>query len=110
MNEADKKQLKDNIEEKKAKLQKKIEELEELCKPISPDESLGRLSRMDAINNRAVNERALENNKAKLSRLEQALEKIDDPEFGICKKCGKPISPGRLTVMPEATRCVSCVE
>ena len=108
MNQEDKEALKANINQKIEKLDKKIEELEELCKPVSPDNSIGRVSRMDAINNRAVNERALNTNKNKRQKLQRALEKIDDPEFGVCVICKKPISVGRLTVMPESTKCVNC--
>lgn len=100
--------LEAQMEEKLQKLDKKIEELEELCKPVSPDNAIGRLSRMDAINNRAVNERTLNSNKNKANKLRKALEKLDDPDFGICIICKKPISVGRLTAMPESDKCVNC--
>mgnify|MGYP006431153909 CR=1 FL=1 len=101
-------QFKANIQKKLDKLDRKIADLEELCKPVSPDEAIGRVSRMDAINNRAVNEQALNNNKTKRERLRQALEKVSDPYFGYCNKCGQSIGVGRLSAMPESTLCVNC--
>ena len=47
--------------------QKKIEEYTELCKPIAPEDSIGRISRMDAINNKSVVEAALREEKIKCS-------------------------------------------
>ena len=47
-------------------LQSEIKELEELTKPISPENSLGRLTRLDAINNKSVAEASLRNRKRKL--------------------------------------------
>lgn len=45
------------------------------------------------------------------SRHEQvanALRRFDDGSYGTCAGCGEPIAFGRLLVMPEATRCVTC--
>ena len=39
--------------------EEKITEYSELCKPIAPENSIGRVSRMDAINNKSVVEAAL---------------------------------------------------
>lgn len=94
----------DQIEEVK----EEITELEELTKPIAPDKAIGRLSRMDAINNRAINEQALRKNKNKLQKLERAQIRIEEGDFGICKKCGETIPAGRLKFMPWTTRCVKC--
>ena len=45
------------------KLELDIKEYTELTKPISPENAIGRISRMDAINNKSVNEAALRNSK-----------------------------------------------
>lgn len=87
---------------------KEIEELIELTKPISLDNSIGRLSRMDAINNRAINEKALRDKKRLLQKLERAKERAEKGELGTCLKCGEKIPFGRLKIMPYTTRCVKC--
>ncbi len=91
-------------------LQVKIVELKEVTKPIPPENAIGRISRMDAINNKSVNEAALRTAENKLTKLEMALEKIDDPTFGNCIRCGQEIPEGRLMIMPESIKCVRCAQ
>ena len=38
------------------------------------------------------------------------LNKIEDGTYGICVDCIQPISPKRLKVYPNATRCITCQE
>ena len=85
-----------------------IKLLEEHTKPISPENSLGRISRMDAINNKGVADAAMRSKKSKLSKLKVALLHIDKEEFGSCSNCKKTIQAARLMYMPEVTRCVRC--
>ena len=85
-----------------------ILELEELTKPISPENAIGRVSRMDAINNKSINEAALVQARSKLEKLLLAREKCMEPEFGICRKCNGAIPLGRLLLMPESLFCVRC--
>lgn len=87
---------------------KRIEELKELTKPISPENAIGRVSRMDAINNMSVNERTLRQMEFKMKKLTLALDKIKEPDFGNCRRCGNAIQEGRLMLMPENTLCVRC--
>lgn len=92
----------------KAKLEAKIADLKELTKPITPDCAIGRVSRMDAINNKSVNESALRAAETRLRNIEISLEKSEEPDFGKCRQCGYDIPVGRLLVMPGSTRCVRC--
>jgi len=108
MNAEEKKQLREKINEKIEQAEKEIAHLEENTKPIAPENSLGRVSRMDAINNKGVAEAALRSSKKKLGKLKVALTIIDEPGFGICDHCKKPIQAKRLMFMPESTRCVAC--
>lgn len=90
--------------------QQDIVALEELVKPIAPDNAIGRLSRMEAIHAKSVNEAALSAAKVKLTKLKRALSRLDEPEFGLCQECGEPIPMGRILLMPETTMCVPCLE
>jgi len=108
MDISEKELLKKKIEDKITDLKEDIEDLKELTKPIGPDDAYGRVSRMDAINNKSVNEAALRNSVAKLSGLESALMNIDNEDFGICKNCKNPIQAGRILLVPESTRCIKC--
>ena len=76
--------------------------------PVAPDNALGRLTRMEALNDKAVNEAALGQARERLSLLELALTKVYNRGFGICTACEKPIPIERLLLMPQSTRCVRC--
>lgn len=98
----------DTLAREKAKIENRITELEELTRPISPSDAIGRISRMDAINNKSVNEAALRSARIKLRNIEISLEKSESPDFGKCRQCGEAIPVGRMLVMPGSTRCVGC--
>lgn len=103
-----KEQIKNRIKEEIQNTQLSIEKYRELTKPIAPENAIGRISRMDAINNRSVNQAALTNSEIKLNNLKVALTKIDDVDFGICFRCKNPIPLGRILLMPQAITCVNC--
>lgn len=109
MTSSEKDQLISIIEQKMKNLRIEIAELTELTKPIPLDASIGRVSRMDAINNKTINEASLREKQKILKRLERTLENASSKEFGICQKCGNEIPFGRLEYMPHTTRCVNCV-
>jgi len=45
-----------------------------------------------------------------LDKIETALRKIDDREFGTCEECDEPIGRKRLEARPETTLCIRCKE
>lgn len=100
--------IKEIILDKILQVRGRIEELEELTRPVAPDAAIGRVSRMDAINNKSINEAALRQAREKLLGLQHALDRVDDPSYGKCSRCGGPIPMGRILIMPESTRCMRC--
>lgn len=109
MNSVEKERLLSIISSNIQSIQAEIAELEELTKPIPLDAAIGRVSRMDAINNKSINESSLRDKKRVLQRLERAIDLSDSKEFGLCQKCHNKIPFGRLEYMPHTTRCVQCV-
>lgn len=87
-----------------------IDSLTATSKPVSPDNAIGRLTRMEAINSQNISEASLKSARAKIFNLEKALSKLDMPHFGICARCEKPIPQGRIMLLPESILCVSCLE
>lgn len=79
-----------------------------LVKPVAPDNAIGRLSRMEAISSKSINEAALAKARDELASLERTLTKLDDPDFGLCRECEEPIPPARLMILPETDLCVQC--
>ncbi len=110
MKTEERQQLKQDIAEEIAAQKRLIESLTETSKPVAPDNAIGRLTRMEAINSKSVSEAGLYSAKTKLAKLETALGKVDGPDFGICRQCGKPIPLGRIKAMPENVLCVPCAE
>ena len=93
-----------------ANAEKTIADLKTQTKPVAPDNAIGRLSRMEAINSKSVAESALALAENKKSKLLIAKSKVDEPGFGICEDCQKNIPIGRLLLVPESTQCVGCID
>ncbi|HEY8594992.1 MAG TPA: TraR/DksA C4-type zinc finger protein [Devosiaceae bacterium] len=77
--------------------------------PVALDQqSVGRLSRMDAMQGQAMAAAADRRRRARIVALEAALTRMANDEFGYCEDCGEAIPPGRLEIDPAARFCVSC--
>lgn len=109
MEQKEKEQIQDYLLKEKTKLRERLGELKELTKPIEPDCAIGRVSRMDAINNKSINETALRKSQDKLKRIDISLEHIEDEDFGNCIECGATIPIQRLLIMPGSL-CVRCAQ
>jgi len=92
------------------KTEKSIVEYKEITKPIAPENAIGRISRMDAINNKSVAEAALRTAEDKLDKLNYMLKQVGTDDFGICAKCKKAIPIGRILLMPQSRHCVNCAQ
>ena len=108
MTQNEKDEIKEIIEKNIYTLKDQIASLEEKVKPITPDCSLGRLTRLEAMGEQHVNNKILDESKLRLSRLTNALSRIDKPMFGICIECEEAIGMGRMRIRPESVRCVEC--
>ncbi len=71
---------------------------------------VGRLSRMDALQDQAMARATASRRERELTRIGAALARLDDGEFGDCIKCGEPIPPARLAIDPAILVCVACAE
>ncbi len=110
MNTKEKNQIRQVIIEKIDEVKKNVATFQKLSKPVSPDNALGRITRMEAISSKSINEASLEKSKQRLDRLQKSLKMIDDPDFGYCISCEEPIPYKRLVIMPETPFCVSCAQ
>lgn len=81
----------------------------ESTKPIPPDVSVGRLSRLDSMQMQQMalaGKRRLEEQRA---RLHEARRRIDSGTFGRCLRCGNDIAIERLQHQPDAVTCMPCL-
>ncbi|NOQ92829.1 MAG: hypothetical protein GQ552_08975 [Flavobacteriaceae bacterium] len=108
INKEQKIEIENKILQEIEKIKKAITELKELTKPIAPDCAIGRVSRMDAINNKTINEAALKKAEQQLKGLEIAFQNRNDTDFGKCKRCNNEIPLGRILLVPYSAFCVYC--
>ncbi|GAK32845.1 MULTISPECIES: TraR/DksA C4-type zinc finger protein [Iodidimonas] len=81
----------------------------ERTKPVMLDQSsVGRLSRMDAIQGQAMSSAVRQRRENTLKKIDQALQRIDDGDYGYCITCGEEIASQRLEIDPTASQCTSC--
>jgi len=91
-------------------LKKSIETFKKLSQPVSPDNAIGRITRMEAINSKSMNQASLVKSTRRLTRLQRSLGMLDDPDFGHCMNCEEPIPYKRLLILPETSLCVPCAQ
>ena len=80
------------------------------ARPVDLEQPIGRLSRMDAIQQQQLAQATLRNQERRLKLVEAALTAMDDGDYGECRRCDMPIELGRLEARPETTLCIECAE
>ena len=95
------------------KLKKEIDDFLEASKSdreivILDQTSVGRLSRMDSIQQQKMAEAVTRKRKAELVKIEMTFRRIEEGNYGYCVECDEPIPDGRLKIDPTAERCVRC--
>ncbi len=79
--------------------------------PVELDQaSVGRLSRMDAMQGQQMALETARRRQQELAAVEDALRRIELGKYGDCFVCGEEINVRRLLVAPTSTRCVACAE
>ena len=79
-------------------------------RPVELDQqSVGRLSRMDALQGQAMAAGVEARRRARIRSIEGALKRLAEDEFGFCSDCGDFIGEKRLDLDPTVTRCVECL-
>ena len=103
------KEIKEKIIQDIKAMEDEIDALKEKTKPITPDCSLGRLTRQEMIQEQQVNLHASHEAQIRVNKLKYALQKVDKEDYGICVECEEEILFGRLMILPESTHCVACM-
>lgn len=93
------------------KLERSMRTTEEALRPVALDQTaVGRLSRIDALQNQGLTRNLQEREQAKLGQVITAFQRIEDGTYGICVTCGGAIPFERLDVVPETPTCTPCSE
>lgn len=75
---------------------------------VLDQDSVGRLSRIDAMQVQAMALAAERRREAERARITAALKRLDEGEWGYCLVCGDKIAPARLEHDPSAMKCIRC--
>ncbi len=108
MTPEEKKDIRVEIERRIHEAEQSIDTLREQTKPVPPSSALGRLTRMDAIQQKNMAEANLKSSEVMIKNLKTTLENLDNDDFGICPVCGNDIPLGRILIVPESKVCVRC--
>lgn len=94
---------------RKASLIQMIERGKKATEIVELDQaSVGRISRMDAMQGQAMAIATMQRKQNEIHRIEAALKRIDQNEYGYCLHCDKEIPEGRLKLDPTALLCIDC--
>lgn len=102
--------IKEKVIEAIAKAERSVARYEKMLEPVTSKDAIGRVSRMNAINNKTIAYSQLETAKTKLANLQKVLDSVGTETFGLCVNCKKKIAIGRILVRPESVRCVKCAQ
>ncbi|MCG6969470.1 MAG: TraR/DksA family transcriptional regulator [Gammaproteobacteria bacterium] len=110
-NDFDVQEFKALLMERRSLLQQVEQTGKDAAEVVELDQSkVGRLSRMDALQGQAMSQEAQRRRVVELQKIQAALRRIEDEEYGYCLKCGEFIGLGRLRVDPGAPYCVKCAD
>jgi len=77
-------------------------------KVVAPDDALGRLTRLDAMQQQGMAIEERRRREVRLKQIAAALDAIETEDYGFCRRCNEPIGYRRLKAKPESPFCVPC--
>ena len=99
-----------SLESTLSHIDEEINALKQRARPISPDNSIGRLSRMEAINEKSVTEANIRALESKKRLFIQILNLPDKSGLGVCIECDEEIPFKRMMAAPESKMCIDCLK
>jgi DnaK suppressor protein len=103
--------FKERLEERLAVIQAGREAQRKEGAPVELDQTkVGRLSRMDAMQQQAMAQATARRTELELQRIRTALGRLQSGDYGYCMKCEEEISEGRLRVDPSTLICIDCAK
>lgn len=109
LSDAQREELRLDLEALAADLAKRIADNREAARPVALDQpTIGRVSRIDAIQQQKMLEANRNAQRSRLQRVRSALSRFDEGEYGDCPGCGECIGYARLKARPESVFCLQC--
>ena len=100
--------LKEQLMALERELSDALAETLEGTRPVDLDEPIGRLSRMDALQQQSMAAANRRNLEVRQQQVKAALNAIVNDEYGWCRRCEEEIALSRLEVRPESPLCIDC--
>lgn len=110
MDQATLDKFKRQLEALEAELKAAVAGKADATAPVTLDTSIGRLSRMDAIQSQQMALGLKARHQQQLMRVQNALKSVATGTYGQCRRCKGPIALERLEAQPDAGFCVQCAE
>jgi DnaK suppressor protein len=101
-------ELQEDMVSLRAQLTHLLEISKEDSKPVDLDLPIGRISRMDAMQQQSMAKAGRAANERRLALLGTALRALKEDDYGFCRECEDPVGFGRLKARPETPFCVEC--
>lgn len=102
-------EFREELERQLAKLERSMTVTDEALKTVELDQgAVGRLSRMDSLQNQSLAKGLRERESVSLALIEGALRRLDAGTYGVCTRCGAGVAAERLFVFPESGTCAGC--
>jgi DnaK suppressor protein len=102
-------ELRVDLERLAEELSAQLQRLGEDSRPVTLDQqAVGRLSRMDAMQQQQMAVANAGHIRAHLNRVRRAIASMGSGDFGVCQDCGADIAFARLKVRPDSPLCVEC--
>lgn len=111
MNELDAAQveeLREDLLALREQLEKLLQSTEASSRPVDLNEPIGRVTRIDAIQQQSMAQAGRRAQELQLSRVKAALAAMENGDYGLCRRCEEPIAFSRLKARPESPFCVDC--
>lgn len=101
--------LQRQLQELREELNKLLDSSRQVAATVVLDQTkVGRLSRMDALQQQAMAQANRTAYRRRLQKVEAALGAVDSGDYGYCEACGEAIPYARLQIKPESDLCVNC--
>lgn len=100
--------LRQKLEERRDELRGELDSSRDDSRPVGLDLSIGRLTRVDAMQQQQMAAERRRRLETGLAQIQQALRRMEEGVYGECLRCEEPIALERLEVRPEAPLCVRC--
>ena len=100
--------LSQRLQSLRDELQQLVGQLSQGADPVDLDTPIGRLSRMDAMQQQHLAKASFTQARSRLARVLAAITRIGTGEYGYCLDCEEPVSLKRLRAYPEASLCLRC--